>query len=93
MHCYNFRQCLPKTWTLHNPIHKSVLLKKFCPLESFRKLLPYGLFNHTRTRKTNQRMRLCQDNVAQHGKAGRDASCGRVGKYADKQLAGLMMAL
>ena len=78
---------------LHNLIHKSMLQQKFRTLEPFRQLLPNGLLNNPGTRKTNQRMRLCQDNVAQHGKAGRDASCGRVGKYADKQLAGLMMAL
>ena len=70
-----------------------MLQQKFRTLEPFRQLLPNGLLNNPGTRKTNQRMRLCQDNVAQHGKAGRDASCGRVGKYADKQLAGLMMAL
>ena len=55
-----------------------MLYQKFRFLEPFRQLLSNGLRNNSRAGKTNQRSRLGQDNISQHGKAGCHPACGGV---------------
>ena len=93
MHFQNIAQNLSLFIAFHNLINKTMLQKKFCSLKSLRKLLADGLFNDSRTCKTNQCSRLCQNNITQHRKACRHTAGSRVGQYTDKQLTCLMMFL
>ena len=70
-----------------------MLQKELRPLEAFRQLLADRLLNYPRAGKSNQSARLSQYNVAQHCKAGGDASCRRIGQDAHIELAGLVMSL
>ena len=78
---------------IYDPVNKAMLQKKFRPLEALRKLLPDGLLNDTGARKPDQRIGLRQDDVAQHGKAGRHTSCGGIGQHGDIELSRVAVPL
>ena len=60
-------------------------------LEALRELLTDRLLDDTRTRKSNQRSRLCQDDIAQGRKACRYAAGGRIRHkaYVEKSRLGM----
>src|SRR6185312_3146633 len=64
-------------------VQKSMLQQKLAALETFGKLLADGLLDHARAREADERARLADVEVAQHGEAGGDAARGRVRQYAD----------
>ena len=55
--------------------------KKFRLLKAFRKLLPDRLLDHPRSRKSDQRPRLCQNHIPQHRKTCRHPSGCRIGQH------------
>ena len=55
--------------------------KKFRLLKAFRKLLPDRLLDHPRSRKSDQRPRLCQNHISQHRKTCRHSSGCRIGQH------------
>ena len=60
-----------------------MLQQELAALETFGKLLADGLLDHARAGEADQRARLADVQVAQHGEAGGDAARGRVGQHAD----------
>ena len=60
-----------------------MLQKELGTLESLRQFLPDGLLDNPGTCESDQRLRLCQYHVAQHGETGRHASGRRIRQYAD----------
>ena len=70
--CKHFLHLFP----LYNLVDETVLQQKFRFLESFRQLLSDRLLNDTRSGKTDQCVRLCQNDIAKHGKTCRySAGC------------------
>src|SRR5258708_15247976 len=61
-------------FALNHGVKHAVLQKELAGLESFRQLLANGLFDHARTSKANQRSRLRNIKVAQHGVRSRNAA-------------------
>ena len=64
-------------------INKAVLQKELRTLEALRQLFADGLFNDTRTGKTDHCTRLRHDDVAVHGKARRHAARCGVGQHSE----------
>ena len=62
---------------VNHGIQKPVLQKKFRGLKSFGKFLPDGLLDHARAGETDERARLGNVQVAQHGETGRNTAGGR----------------
>ena len=58
----------------HHSVHKTVFLLIFRPLEALWQGLPNGLLNDPWAGKANEGAGLCQNDVAQGGKAGRHAA-------------------
>src|SRR5882672_897015 len=77
---------------MDNRVEEPVLQKKFGPLKTFGKLLPHGLFDDTRPGKSNQRARLGNIEVAQHGIACSDAASRGVGEDRNKRQSVLIEA-
>ena len=92
MHPQNLRQHLFRLFSWQNPIHKPMLHQKLRPLEPFRQFLSYCLLNNPRSRKPDQRMRLRQNNIPQHGKAGCNTTGCGVCKNRDIELSRIMMS-
>ena len=80
-------------FSLQYHIYKTVLQKELCSLKALGQLLSDGLLDDPGACKADQGMRLCDNNIAQHGKACSHSACGWICKYADKELSGLMVAL
>ena len=70
-------------------VDHSMLKQIFCTLESFRKLLPNRLFNDALSGETDERARLRDLDVPQHGVTGRHAAGGGIGQYDNIGQAGL----
>ena len=62
-------------------IHETMLHKELRSLETFRKLLTYGLPDYSGTCETDKCPGLSHDHVAQHCKACSHTACSRVGQY------------
>src|SRR6267154_3126520 len=77
---------------MDNRVEETVLQKKFGPLETFGKLLPYGLFDTSRPGESNQRAGLGNIEVAQHGIACSDATSRGIGEDGNKRQAVLIEA-
>src|SRR5882724_6376802 len=67
-------------FALDHGVKHAVLQKKLAGLEARRQLLANGLLNNARPGKPNQRTRLRDIQVAQHGVRSRNASGGGVGQ-------------
>ena len=91
VHPQNVCQHIALVFTVHDLINEAMLQQKLCSLESLRQLLADRLLNDTRTCKSDQRIRLCQNDIAQHRKACCHTTGCRVCQYADKKLACLMV--
>ena len=78
-------------FSFHDLIHKTVCQLELGSLEALRELLADRLLDDTRTRKSNQRSRLCQDDIAQGRKACRYAAGGRIRHkaYVEKSRLGM----
>ena len=83
MHPQNIAQGLFQLAPLNDPVDKAMLQQKLCPLKALRQLLPGGLLDNPGACESDQRARLCQNNIALHGKAGGDAAGGRISQYRD----------
>ena len=68
-------------------------LQIFRTLETFRQLLADGLLDDARPGEADQRARLRDMDVAEHGIGRRDAAGGRVGQHDDVGLASLAQQL
>jgi len=74
-------QRIPQILTFHNRIDKAVLQLELRALEPFGQLFPDTLFDHARSRKSDQSFRLRKNDIAEHRKAGRHAACRRIGEH------------
>ena len=79
------RQGLLHLAARNNRITEAMLQCKFCGLERFRQFFTDGSFDNTPSGKTNRCLRLCQNDIAQHGKARRDTAGRRVGQNRDTE--------
>ena len=77
----------------NDEIDEAVVLQVFGGLESIGQFFAQGLFNHPAAGKADQGLGFGQDEVAEHGKAGRDAAGGGVGEQGDIKQFGLAVAL
>ena len=86
MQFQNIRQHDPLIITFHDLINKSMLQKKLRFLESFWKLLADSLLDDSRTGKTDESFRLCQNDISQHSKACSYTTCCRIceNRYIEK---------
>jgi len=80
---------LLETLALDDHIDHAVFEKKFGPLELIRQLLLDGLFDHARSGKPDQRLRLGNDDISQHRHAGGDAAERGIGEDRDERQFGL----
>src|SRR5258707_258589 len=78
---------------MNDHVHHSVLAQILRALEAFRQLLTNSLLNHTWTRKADQRARLRDLHIAQHGVGCSHATGGWIGEHHDVGLAGLAQHL
>lgn len=74
------RQCLFELGPLDDEIEKTVCQEKLAALKTFREILPDGLLNHSRPRKSDERAGLSDIQVAEHCKRSRDSPGSRVGQ-------------
>ena len=70
-----------------------MLLEVFGRLEAVGQFFAQGLLDHPTAGKADQGLGLGQDQVAEHGEAGRDAARGGVGEQGDVKQFGLAVAL
>ena len=89
----DLRECLFHLITFYNLIYETMLLKKFCSLESFRQLLSNCLLDDTWSCKSNQRIWLCQNDISQHGKTCGHSTCCRVCQHGNIKLSCIVMTL
>ncbi|MCY1440614.1 hypothetical protein D9M71_568980 [compost metagenome] len=62
-----------------------MLQQELAALEAFRQFFTHGLLDHTRTGKTDQRLRLADNHVAQHRQTGGNAAVDRIGQHGDER--------
>ena len=74
---------------LHHHVEHAVLQQIFGALEAFRQLLADRLLDDAGAGEADQRARLGDLDVAQHGEAGGDAAGGRIGQHHDDRAARL----
>ena len=68
---------------LHDHVDHAVLEQIFGALESVGQALADGLLDHARAGEADQRARLGDLHIAQHGIGGRHAARGRIGQHHD----------
>ena len=78
---------------MHHHVDHAVLVQILRALEAFGQLLADGLLDDARTGEADQRARLGDVDVAQHGVGRGDAAGGRIGQHDDVGLAGLAQHL
>src|ERR1700739_288144 len=69
--------------TVDDGVEEALLKEKLRALEAFGKFLPDRLLNHARAGETDQRSRLGNVQIPEHGKACGHAAGRRIGKDAD----------
>ena len=69
---------------IHNHVDRAVLDQKLTTLETFRQGFTHGLFDNPRAGKSDQRIRLGNIHIPQHGKTGRYTAHGGIGHYRNK---------
>ena len=83
-------QRLPQLGAGNDAVDEAMLQQVLAGLETGGKGLADGLLDDPLASKTNERLGLSQDEVAQHREAGRNAAGGRVGQDADVGLVRLV---
>src|SRR3990172_995875 len=66
-------------------IHHAVLQEKLRPLKTRGKLLFDRLFDNARSRKTDEALRLGENDVAEHGEARGNSAEGGIGEHGDER--------
>ena len=75
----------------HDQIDEPMVLEIFRGLEPFRQFFPQGLLDHPPPRKADQSLGLSQDQIPQHGEAGRHPTGGGMGKKGQIEQASAAM--
>lgn len=65
-----FSDLCPQFSPVDNHVNRAMIKQKLTSLKAFRQLFPDGLFDYTRTSKTDQRFRFANIDVAQHRETG-----------------------
>ena len=75
---------------MHDHVDHAVLEQVFRPLESLGQLLPDGLLDHPRAGEADNRPRLGDGDVAEHGEGRGNAAGGRIREHDDVRQARLL---
>src|SRR5215470_14493442 len=84
--CNVWLQLLPR----HHGVEHAVVKQELAALETLRKLLTNGLFNHAGPGKTNQGARFGDIEVSQHSERRRDTARGWIGENGNIRHLGLI---
>ena len=76
---------LSKLAAIDDHVDSTVIEQKFASLEALRQSLANCLLDDSRAGKSDERFRLGNIYVAQHGETGRDATGSRVSQYRNKR--------
>ena len=81
MNLQKFPHSLLQFLPFHHTIDDSLFHQEFRSLEPLRQLLSDRLCDHSRSGKSDQCPRFCQDHISKHRKTCRHPAGGRIGQY------------
>ena len=87
------REGLAELGARDDRVYKTVLHQVFGRLEVFRQFLADGLLDDAAAGEANSGLGFGENDIAEHGKAGGDASGGGVGENGDIEQAAIAMSL
>src|SRR5262245_14516857 len=82
-----FSKCWPQLVSMHDHIDHAVFGEIFGALKTVGQFFTYGLLDHARTSKTDQRAWLGDLHIAKHCVRSSNSTGGRIGQHDDVRLA------